>query len=51
MFFLCMHKMVLNITRETWGKCGTKTAKYYNKKDDTIELWQKVSDVKIQTKH
>ena len=51
MFFLCMHKMVLNITRETWGKCGTKTVKYYNKKDDTIELWQKMSDVKIQTKH
>ena len=33
------------------GKCGIKTVKYYNKKEDIIELWQKLSDVKTQTKH
>ena len=33
------------------GKCGIKTVKYYNKKEDIIELWQKLNDVKTQTKH
>ena len=46
-----MYKMVLNITKETWEKCGIKTVKYYNKKEDIIELWQKMSDVEKQTKH
>ena len=46
-----MYKMVLNITKETWEKCGIKTVKYYNKTEDTIQLWQKMSDVKTQTKH
>ena len=32
-------------------KCGIKTVKYYNEKEDTIELWQKMSDIKTQTKH
>ena len=50
-FFLCMYKMILNTTKETWGKCGIKTVKYYNKKDDIIELWQKMSDVETQIKH
>ena len=50
-FFLCIYKMVLKITKETWGKCGIKTVKYYyNEKEDIIELWQKMSDVKTQTK-
>ena len=42
--------MVLNITKETLAKCGIKTVKYYNEKEDIIELWQKMSDVKTQTK-
>ena len=46
-----MYKMVLNITKETWGNCGIKTVKYYNKKEDIIELWQKMSDVETQIKH
>ena len=46
-----MYKMVVEITKETWGKCGIKAVKYYNKKEDTIELWQKVSDLEIQIKH
>ena len=46
-----MYKMVLKITKETWGKCGITTVKYYNKKEDIIELWQKMNDVKKETGH
>ena len=46
-----MYKMVVEITKETWGKCGIKAVKYYNKEEDIIELWQKVSDLEIQIKH
>ena len=40
--------MVLKIPKETWEKCGITTVKYYNKKEDIIELWQKMNDVKRQ---
>ena len=50
-YFFCMSKMVVEITKETWEKCGIKTVKHYNEKEDIIELWQKMSDVKTQTKH
>ena len=50
-FFLCMYKMVVKITKETWEKCGIKTVKYYNEKEDVIELWQKMSDLETQIKH
>ena len=43
--------MVLKITKETWGKCGIKTIEYYNKKENLIELWNKMRVVKIQTNH
>ena len=43
--------MALKITKETWGKCGIKTIEYYNKKEDILELWQKMRDVEIQTNH
>ena len=43
---MCIYKMVLKITKETWEKCGITTVKYYNKKKDIIELWQKMNDVK-----
>ena len=46
-----MYKMVLKITIETWEKCGIKTVKYYNEKEDIIELQQKMSDAKTQKKH
>ena len=46
-----MYKMVLKITKETWEKCGITTVKYYNKKKDIIELWQKMNDVKRETGH
>ena len=50
-FFFCLYKMVLKITKETRGKCGIKTVKYYHEKEDIIESWQKMSDVQTQTKH
>ena len=43
--------MVLEITKETWEKCGIKTIKHYNKKEDMIELWNKMKDIEIQTNH
>ena len=43
--------MVLKITKETWEKCGITTVKYYYKKEDIIELWQKMNDVKKKTGH
>ena len=42
--------MVVEITKETWEKCGIKTVEHYNKKD-IIKLWQKVSDLETQIKH
>ena len=46
-----MYKMVVQITKEAWEKCGIKEVKYYNEKEDIIELWQKVSDLEKQIKH
>ena len=43
--------MVSKIIKETWGKCCITTVKYYNKKEDTNELWQKMNDVKKETGH
>ena len=43
--------MNLKITKETWEKCGIKTIEYYNKKEDILELWEKMRDVEIQTNH
>ena len=45
-FFFCMYKMVVEITKETWKKCGIKTVNHYKEKEDIIKLWQKMSDVK-----
>ena len=36
-----MCKMVLEITKETWGKCRIKTVKPYNEEMHIIKLWQK----------
>ena len=46
-----MYKMVVEITKETWGKCAIKIIQYYNEKEDIIELWQKVSDLETQIIH
>ena len=48
--FLCMHKMVVEITKETQEKWGIKAVKHYSEKENIIELWQKMSDVETQIK-
>ena len=46
-----MYKMVVKLTKETWEKCGIKTVKHYNKKEDIIDLWNKISDIEMQLGH
>ena len=43
--------MVVEITKETWEKCNIKTVKHYSKKEDIIELWNKMSNIEIQLRH
>ena len=43
--------MVVEITKETWGKCGIKTHIYVNKEEKITELWHKMSDSEIQLGH
>ena len=40
--------MVVEVAKETWGKCSIKTLKHYNEKENIIELWQKVRDVETK---
>ena len=46
-----MYKMVVEITKETWGKCGVKIVKDHNKKENITESWQKMRDIEIQFGH
>ena len=46
-----MYKMVVEITKETWGECGIKTLIYHNKEEEINELWQKMSDIEKQLGH
>ena len=46
-----MYEMVVEITKRTWGKCGIKTVKHYNEKENIIELWQEMSNIEIQLGH
>ena len=46
-----MYKMVVEITKETFRKCGMKTLIYHNKEDKINELWQKMSDIEIQLEY
>ena len=52
-YFVCVYtyKMVLKLTKETWGKWGMTTLKHYNRKIYKIELWQKMNDVKREAGH
>ena len=36
-----MCQMFVEITKEAMEKCGIKTVKHYNEKEDIIELWQR----------
>ena len=52
MFFcVCMYKMVVEITKETRGKCGIKTLIYHNEEEKINELWHKMSNIEIQLRH
>ena len=46
-----MCKMVVEIKKETWGKCGIKTVKYQNEEKNIIELWHKMSDIEKKLGH
>ena len=46
-----MYKMVVEITKEKWGKCGIKILIYHNKEEKINELWHKMSDIEIQFGH
>ena len=46
-----MCNMVVEITKETWGKCGIKTVKYHNEEKNVIELWHKMSDIETKLGH
>ena len=46
-----MYNMVVEITKETWGKCGIKTVKYHNEEKNVIELWHKMSDIETKPGH
>ena len=50
-FCVCMYKMVLEITKETWEKCGIKTLIYDNKEEKKNELWHKMSHIETQLGH
>ena len=50
-FFFLVYIKILEITKETQEKCGIKTIEYYHKKEDIIELWQKMSDAEGQISH
>ena len=46
-----MYKMVVEITKETWEKCGIKTVKYHNEEKNVIELWHKMSHIETKLGH
>ena len=46
-----MYKMVVEITKEIWGKCGVKIFIYHNEEERINELWHKMSDIEIQLGH
>ena len=46
-----MYKMVVEIIKRTWGKCGVKTVKHYNERENVIELWQEMSNIETQLGH
>ena len=52
-FYVIKKKKIflVKITKETCGKCGIKTVKHYNEKENIIELWQKMSDIELQLGH
>ena len=50
-FYVCMYKMVVEITKEPWRKCGIKTLIYHNEEEKINELWHKMSNIETQLGH
>ena len=49
---VCVYKMVVEITKETWTKCGIKTLIYHRWIEEKInELCQKMSHIETQLGH
>ena len=46
-----MYKMVVEITKEIWAKCGIKIFIYHNEEERINELWHKMNDIEIQLGH
>ena len=46
-----MYKMVVEITKETWGKFDIKTLIFHNQEEKINELWRKMSDIGTQLGH
>ena len=46
-----MYTMVVEITKETLEKYGTKGVKYHNEEKNAIELWHKMSDIETKLGH
>ena len=46
-----MYKMIVEIKKETWEKCGIKARIYHNEEEKINELWHKMSHIKTQLGH
>ena len=46
-----MYKMVVEIIKKTWRKCGIKILIYHNKEEKINELWHQMSHIEIQLEH
>ena len=51
LLFACMYEMVVEITKETWEKCGIKTVNYHNEEKNAIELWHKMNHIETKLGH
>ena len=48
-FFVCIYKMVVEISKNKWESCAIKAINYYNVEKNVIELWLKMSHVGTET--
>ena len=46
-----MYKMVVEITKETWGKFDIKALIFHNEEQKINELWHNMSDIETQLGH
>ena len=51
-FFVCIYKMVEEITKETWAKYSIQTLIYHNQEEKKKkEFWHKMSHIETQLEH